>query len=37
VKSSAADLTEMLGHAAGGRRIPVIVEEDRVTVGYGGT
>jgi glutaredoxin 3 len=37
VKKSASDLDEMLRHTAGARRVPVIVEEGKVTVGYGGT
>jgi hypothetical protein len=37
VKKSAADLDEMLGMTKGDRRVPVIVEEGRVTVGFGGT
>jgi glutaredoxin len=37
VKSSAADLAEMLKHTGGERRVPVIVEGGRVTIGYGGT
>jgi len=27
----------MLGHTSGARRVPVIVEDGTVTVGYGGT
>jgi hypothetical protein len=38
VKKSAPQLEEMLRHTNGGRRVPVIVEEGRVTVGHeGGT
>jgi hypothetical protein len=37
VKKSAADLTEMLVHTAGERDVPVIVENGRVTIGYGGS
>jgi len=37
VKGSAADLAEMLKHTGGGRQVPVIVENGRVTIGYGGT
>ena len=37
MKKSATDLDEMLRHTAGGRAVPVIVEDGRVTVGYGGT
>jgi hypothetical protein len=37
VKKSAPDLDEMLVHSKGARKVPVIVEEGRVTIGYGGT
>jgi hypothetical protein len=37
VKRTAADLTEMLAHTKGSRRVPVIVEDGEVTIGYGGT
>ena len=37
VKNSSKLLEEMLGHTRGGRRVPVIVEDGKVTVGYGGT
>jgi len=37
VKKDAAGLTRMLEHAQGQRRVPVIVEGGRVTIGYGGT
>jgi hypothetical protein len=37
VKKSPADMAEMLGHSAGGRQVPVIVEGGRVTIGYGGS
>jgi glutaredoxin 3 len=37
VKKSRADLERMLGHSGGERRVPVIVEGDRVTIGFGGT
>ena len=37
VKKSAADLAEMLGHSKNQRRVPVIVEDGKVTIGYGGT
>ena len=30
-------LDEMLKFTKGGRRVPVIVEGDKVTIGYGGT
>jgi glutaredoxin 3 len=37
VKKSATDLDEMLRHSRGARKVPVMVEDGRVTVGYGGT
>jgi glutaredoxin 3 len=37
VKKSKPDLDEMLGHTKGQRRVPVIVEDGTVTIGYGGT
>ena len=37
VKKSAPDLEVMLSHSGGARRVPIIVEEGKVTVGYGGT
>jgi glutaredoxin len=37
VKKSAADLERMLGYSRGERRVPVIVEDGTVTVGFGGT
>ncbi len=37
VKSEPALLAKMLSHSNGERRVPVIVEGGRVTVGYGGT
>ena len=37
VKKSAPDLDEMLRHSKGGRKVPLIVEDGKVTVGYGGT
>jgi glutaredoxin 3 len=37
VKKTPADLEEMLRHTKGARRVPVMVEDGRVTVGYGGT
>jgi len=36
-KASQAHLTEMLKVTNGDRRVPVIVEDGRVTIGYGGT
>jgi len=37
VKSSSDQLNEMLRHSHGRRDVPVIVEGDNVTIGYGGT
>jgi glutaredoxin 3 len=37
VKASPADLERMLVHSRGKRRVPVIVDGDRVTIGFGGT
>jgi len=37
VKKNAADLQRMLGYSKGRREVPVIVEGDRVTIGFGGT
>jgi glutaredoxin 3 len=37
VKASPEQLGEMLGWSAGQRRVPVIVEDGKVTIGYGGT
>jgi glutaredoxin len=37
VKKSRADLDAMLVHSKGVRQVPVIVEDGRVTIGYGGT
>ena len=37
VKKNAAELDRMLGYSRGERRVPVIVEGDEVTVGFGGT
>jgi hypothetical protein len=37
VKKSAPDLDEMLVHSKGVRKVPVIVEDGRVTIGFGGT
>jgi len=36
VKKDAAKLQEMLKLSGGKRQVPVIVEGERVTVGYGG-
>jgi hypothetical protein len=37
VKTSSSDLDVMLEHSSGRRQVPVIVEDGRVTIGYGGT
>lgn len=37
MKTSKPDLEEMLRHSKGVREVPVIVEDGKVTIGYGGT
>jgi len=37
VTGSSADLDRMLIHSNGKRRVPVIVDEGKVTIGFGGT
>ena len=37
VKKDRADLERMLKHSKGRRDVPVIVDGDRVTIGFGGT
>jgi glutaredoxin len=37
VKSDSAKLQEMLKISGGVRQVPIIVEGDKVTIGYGGT
>lgn len=37
VKKSSADLERMLTYSRGQRRVPVIVEGEKVTIGFGGT
>ena len=37
VKQDRADLERMLGYSGGHRRVPVIVDEGKVTIGWGGT
>jgi glutaredoxin len=37
VKKNAAELDRMLGYSRGERRVPVIVEDGKVTIGFGGT
>jgi glutaredoxin len=37
VKKHPADLDRMLNYSRGRRDVPVIVDGDRVTIGFGGT
>jgi hypothetical protein len=37
VKRDTAGLARMLEHSGGQRRVPVIVQSGKVTIGYGGT
>jgi len=37
VKQDASRLQEMLKHSKGKREVPVIVENGKVTIGFGGT
>lgn len=37
VKKNPADLERMLGYTKGRREVPVIVDGDAVTIGFGGT
>lgn len=37
VRQSRADMERMLGYSSGHRRVPVIVEDGKVTIGFGGT
>ena len=37
VKKDPAGLEKMLAYSKGQRRVPVIVEDGKVTIGYGGT
>lgn len=37
VLSDKAGLQEMLKHSGGARKVPVIVEGGKTTIGYGGT
>jgi len=37
VKKNPAELERMLAFSRGKRQVPVIVEGDKVTIGYGGT
>jgi len=37
VKKNAAELQRMLGFSKGRRAVPVIVDNDQVSIGFGGT
>jgi glutaredoxin 3 len=37
VKRNPADLTRMLAYSKGTRKVPVIVDGEKVTIGFGGT
>lgn len=37
VKKDRAELERMLGYSKGRREVPVIVDGDKVTIGFGGT
>lgn len=37
VKTDGSKMEEMLKHSKGERKVPVVVEGDKVTVGYGGS
>jgi glutaredoxin len=37
VKKNAADLVRMLEYSKGQRRVPVIVDNGKVTIGFGGS
>jgi glutaredoxin 3 len=37
VRSSRAEMDRMLGYTQGVRRVPVIVDEGKVVIGFGGT
>ena len=37
VKADRAEMERMLGYSGGHRRVPVIVDEGRVTIGFGGS
>ena len=37
VKASRSNMEEMLKYSNGGRQVPVIVIDDKVTIGYGGS
>ena len=37
VKKDRAELERMLGYSGGHRRVPVVVDEGKVTIGWGGS
>ena len=37
VQKDKAGLERMLKHSKGAREVPVIIEDDKVTIGYGGS
>ena len=37
VRQSRAAMEHMLGYSSGHRRVPVIVDDGKVTIGFGGT
>ena len=37
IKKDRAAMDRMLGYSGGHRRVPVIVEDEKVTIGFGGT
>ena len=37
VRHSRAEMERMLGYSGGHRQVPVIVEDGKVTIGFGGT
>ena len=37
VKKNPAELTRMMKYSRGDRRVPVIVEGEKVTIGFGGS
>jgi glutaredoxin 3 len=37
VRADTSKIKEMLEHSGGRRAVPVIVEDGKVTIGYGGT
>jgi glutaredoxin 3 len=37
VKTDPKKLEEMLNHSGGKRQVPIIVEGDKVTIGFGGS